>query len=382
MSEMTIPWRREAASPTRHVDMALLGSTFALMLMGNLLVYLATSKKLTFLGYDPAYYLKRNLLYMVAGVVALVVTAAIDYRIWKGFIPIIYLGTVFTLLAVLTPLGSRGFGAKSWFSFPFFDVEPGELAKPALILVLAFMVSERRGEMELRDIGRCLALLALPAFLIFVQPDLGSMLVFLAVLVGMLLVGGASGRHMLMLTGGGVLLVALVLQVGVLKDYQVNRLTVFLDNKADQATDADGPGYNVAQAKQAISAGGLFGRGPGNSTQTNLGFVPVQESDFIFTVMGEEFGFVGCLLLLGLFGVLIWRALRIASLARDHFGTLIATGVVAMLLFQMFVNIGMTLGIMPVTGLPLPLVSLGGSAMISTCLGIGLLLNVHMRRFQ
>jgi rod shape determining protein RodA len=181
--------------------------------------------------------------------------------------------------------------------------------------------------------------------------------------------------------GGGAIATVLVFQVGVLKDYQVKRLTAFV-SQSDQATSDDGPGYNLSQAKQAISAGGFLGRGPHNSTQTNLGFVPVQESDFIFTVMGEEFGFVGSVVLLVLFAVLIWRGLRISALARDHFGALLAAGVVGMLAFEMFINIGMTVGIMPVTGIPLPLVSLGGTALLSTCGAIGLLLNVHMRRFQ
>jgi rod shape determining protein RodA len=381
MSTVAWPVRRQGAEPLRHIDASLLGATLLLMATGTGLVYLATSQKLAARGFDPAYYLKRDVLYMLAATVALAVCAAVDYRTLKGYIPVIYGGTVLVLLAVLSPFGTSGFGAKSWFALPFFDVEPAEFAKPALIVVLAFIVAERRGELELRDIGKCLALVALPGLLIYVQPDLGTMLVFVAITFVLLLIGGSSGRHLLLLLGGGAVTVALVLQIGGLKQYQVNRLTSFV-HQADQATDPDGPGYNVAQAKQAISHGGLFGRGPGKSTQTNLGFVPVQESDFIFTVMGEEFGFVGSLFLLALFGVLIWRGVRIALLARDHFGALLAAGIVGMLAFQMFVNVGMTLGIMPVTGIPLPLVSLGGSALIATCASIGLLLNIHMRRFQ
>jgi rod shape determining protein RodA len=374
--------RRSEAAPGHHVDFVLLFATAALMVTGTVLVYFATSQKLAARGFDPAYYLKRDVIYMVAGVIALVVTAVFDYRSWKGFIPVIYGGIVFMLLAVLSPLGSSGFGAKSWFATPFFDIEPAEFAKPAMIVVLAFVISERRGEVAWRDIWRALGLLAPPALLIFIQPDLGTSLVFVAIVFVMLLVGGARPRSLGILLLGGIVGVTLVFQVGVLKDYQVKRLTAFVDQNDQALGEADGPGYNVQQAKAAISAGGIFGRGPGNSTQTNLGFVPVQESDFIFTVMGEAFGFAGCSLLLLLFGLLIWRAWRIATLARDHFGALLAGGIVGMLVFQMFVNIGMTLGMMPVTGIPLPLVSLGGSALISTCVCIGLLLNVHMRRFQ
>jgi rod shape determining protein RodA len=352
------------------------------MATGALLVYLATSSKLIAAGYSPTYYVKRAVIYILAGTVAMVMTATIDYRTWKGFIPVVYAGTVLVLLAVLSPLGSKGFGASSWFALPGFDVQPSEFAKPAMIMVLAMIVSERRGETEMRDILRCLGLVALPALLIFIQPDLGTMLVFIAVLLVVLLVGGARTRDLLLLIGAGIVVVVVVFQFGVLKEYQLNRFRAFLDQSDQGSVDSDGPGYNLAQAKAAIAGGGLLGRGPHNSTQTNLGFVPVQESDFIFTVMGEEFGFVGCIFLLGLFGILIWRCLRIAALSRDHFGALIAAGVVAMMVFQMFVNIGMTVGIMPVTGLPLPLVSLGGSSLIATCAALGLVLNVHMRRFS
>lgn len=381
MSALLLSLRRDRSAALRHVDVALLAFTFALMITGTLLVYFATAHKLAARGFDPTYYLKRDILYMAAGTAALVAAALVDYRNWKGFIPVVYAGTIFVLVAVLSPLGSQGFGARSWFSTPFFDIEPAEFTKPAMIIVLAFVASERRGEMAFRDIVTCIGLAVPPAVLIFIQPDLGTALVFIAILIGILLVGGARPRQLAILLLAGATVIALMVQFGVLKDYQVRRLTAFLD-QTDQAVSSDGPGYNVQQAKQAISAGGLFGKGPGNSTQTNLGFVPVQESDFIFTVMGEAFGFAGCVLMLVLYGGFLWRAWRVASLARDHFGALIATGVVSMLAFQMFVNIGMTVGIMPVTGLPLPLVSLGGSAMMATCVCVGLLLNIHMRRFS
>ena len=234
---------------------------------------------------------------------------------------------------------------------------------------------------RLADAFRCLALLAPPALLIFFQPDFGTTLVFVAILLGVLTVGGARPRHLLALLAAGLTAVALMGQVGLLKEYQVNRFKAFLEGD-DRAAASSAASYNVQQAKQAISAGGFFGRGPANATQTNLGFVPVQESDFIFTVMGEAFGFLGGFTLLVVYGTLLWRAWRIGSLARDHFGALVAVGVLSMFAFQMFINVGMTLGMMPVTGLPLPLVSLGGSAMMASCISIGLLLNIHMRRFQ
>src|SRR5438309_2721536 len=242
--ELSIPFRREGAEPLRHVDITLLVSSFLLMVLGAVLVYFATSQKLAAQGYQPSYYLKRDVLYLLAGTVAMVIVAAVDYRVWKGYIPVIYGGTIFVLLAVLSPLGSRSFGARSWSSTPFFDLEPAEFAKPAMIIVLAFVISERRGEMEWRDVLRCLALLAPPALLIFFQPDFGTTLVFVAILLGVLTVGGARPRHLLALLAAGLTAFALMGQVGVLKEYQTNRLKAFLD-QSDSGAATSEASYNV-----------------------------------------------------------------------------------------------------------------------------------------
>jgi rod shape determining protein RodA len=213
---------------------------------------------------------------------------------------------------------------------------------------------------------------------VFLQPDLGTSIVLVAILVGVLVVAGARARHLGILALTAVVLIFGAFQMGLVKEYQIARLTSFLD----PANDPQRTGYNRTQAEIAIGSGGLTGLGYGKGTQTNLDFVPEQHTDFIFTVVGEEFGFVGAMVLLGLFGVLLWRAFRIALLSKDPFGTYLAAGIASMFAIQIFVNVGMTVGIMPITGIPLPFVSYGGSSLLTNAVATGLLLNVHMRRFK
>jgi rod shape determining protein RodA len=214
--------------------------------------------------------------------------------------------------------------------------------------------------------------------LVFIQPDIGTTMVLAAVLVGVLVVAGARMRHLGILALTAIVLIFGAFQLHIVKDYQIQRLISF----ADPTADLSASGYNRAQAEIAIGSGGLTGRGYLKGTQTNLDFVPEQHTDFIFTVVGEEFGFAGSMLLLMLFGVMLWRAFRIAMLSRDPFGTYVAAGVASMFAIQVFVNVGMTLGIMPITGIPLPFVSYGGSSLLANCICVGILLNVHMRRFK
>jgi rod shape determining protein RodA len=221
-------------------------------------------------------------------------------------------------------------------------------------------------------------LVAGPAILIYLEPDLGTMMVFLALLAALLLVGGARLRHFLALAGTGLLAILFVLQAGLLQQYQIDRITAFLDPNPDVRSEA----YNLTQSKIAIGSGGLRGKGlGGESTQTTLDFVPEQHTDFIFTAVGEQLGFLGSATLLCLFALLIWRALRIASMSRDLFGMMLASGIAALWAFQLFVNVGMTMGIMPITGIPLPFISFGGSSLLTNFIAVGLLLNVHMRRY-
>jgi rod shape determining protein RodA len=232
--------------------------------------------------------------------------------------------------------------------------------------------------MNLEQVWRITGLAAIPMALVFFQPDVGTTMVFAAILVGLLVLGGAKAKYIGILALVALIALASAFRLGIVKDYQINRLTGFVD----PAQDPLRAGYNRQQAEIAIGSGGLLGRGYLEGTQTNLDFVPEQHTDFIFTVAGEELGFVGGMFLLLLFGVLLWRAFRIAAMSPDPFGRLLAVGIAVMIAFQVFVNVGMTLGIMPITGIPLPLVSYGGSALITNLTAVGLLLNVHMRRFK
>jgi rod shape determining protein RodA len=222
-----------------------------------------------------------------------------------------------------------------------------------------------------------LGLAAVPFALIYKQPDLGTALVFGAILIAVLLVGGARTRHMAVLGVIALLGVIAVLHFGVFKQYQKDRLTAFLDSKTNTQANA----YNLDQSKIAIGSGGLRGKGLFRGTQTNLSYVPEQHTDFIFTAVGEQLGLIGSALLLSLFVLMVWRIWRAAIAARDLCGTLICVGVLAMLVFQVFENVGMTMGIMPIAGIPLPFMSYGGSAIVASFASVGLVLNVHMRRF-
>jgi rod shape determining protein RodA len=315
--------------------------------------------------------------FLMLGVIAMIVAATFDYRLVKVYAPIAYGAVVLALLLVLTPLGDETAGAQRWITLFGFQFQPSELAKLTVVAVLASYLSELR-EVRLEHVWRAGFIAGGPMALIFLQPDIGTMMVFGGVLIGLLVVAGARAPHIAILVGMALFGAVIAFNLGIVKDYQIARLTSFLDPAADPLR----AGYNRQQAEIAIGAGGLFGRGYLNGTQTNLDFVPEQHTDFVFTVVGEELGFVGATGLLGLYAILLWRGFRTALMSRDGFGTLLAMGIVAMFAFQVFVNVGMTMGIMPVTGIPLPLVSYGGTSMIVNWIAVGLLLNVHMRRFK
>ncbi len=363
--------------PLKHLDPTLIAAALGLAVFGLLMVYSATQQGLRTLGEDPGFYLKRQVGFLMLGVVVMAVVTTFDYRLVKVYAGIAYAVLLLALLLVLTPIGDETAGAQRWISLFGFQFQPAEVAKLAVVAALAAYLSELR-EIRLEHVWRAAGIAAAPMALIFLQPDVGTMMVFAAVLIAILVVAGARMRHILILVGVAVFGVVIAFHLGIVKDYQIARLRSFLDPAADPLR----AGYNLQQAEIAIGSGGLFGRGYLNGSQTNLDFVPEQHTDFVFTVVGEELGFVGAILLLALFAILLWRGLRIALLSRDAFGTLLATGIVTMLAFQVVVNVGMTMGIMPVTGIPLPLVSYGGTAMLTNWASVGLLLNVHMRRFK
>lgn len=363
--------------PLRHVDPVLIGAVLALAVIGLFAIYSSTHQSLEAVGGDPGRFVKRQVTFVALGAIVLLAAASFDYRFLKVYAGLIYASSIVLLLLVRTPLGTTVRGSQRWFELFGFQLAPSEIAKLAVIAMLAAFLSEIRGELTLQDVFRATGLAAIPGVLVFFQPDLGTSIVFVAILVGTLVVAGTRPRYLAALALSAVLVIFLGFQMGLVKDYQLQRLQAFLDSEnVDESAR-----YNREQAEIAIGAGGLLGLGYLEGMQTNLRFVPEQHTDFIFTVVGEEFGFVGAMTLLGLYGTVVWRAFRIASLSKDVFGTYLAAGIAAMLALQMFVNVGMTVGIMPITGIPLPFVSYGGSSLLISCTAVGLLLNVHMRRF-
>jgi rod shape determining protein RodA len=369
--------RRTPAAAWRHVDIGLAVATVGIACFGLLMIYSATHDKLAAKGIDPAYYVKRQAVFLVLGAGVMALVASIDYRRLRDFVPILYGGSIFMLLAIFSPLGHKSKGAQAWFQIANYQFEPSEFAKVALIMGLAGLCASYKGRLGGRELAIVLGLAAVPFALIYVQPDLGTALIFAAILIAVLLVAGLRARDLAILAAVGVIGVLAVLQLGVLKNYQKQRLTAFLD----QSTNTQASAYNLNQSKIAIGSGGPTGKGLGKGTQTNLSYVPEQQTDFIFTAVGEQLGFVGSALLLSLFMLMVWRIWQAASTARDLTGTLLCVGVLAMLVFQIFENMGMTMGIMPIAGIPLPFMSYGGSALVAAFAAVGLVLNVGMRRF-
>ena len=369
----------------RHFDVVLVAGTLIASLFGCLMVYTATRDQLEAAGLSPTYYVKKQAIFMIVGLVVMVAVAAIDYRKFRDWAPAIYGFSVLLLIAVFV-VGHKSKGAQAWFQFGSYQLEPSEFVKIAMIIALATYCAASKGSLSGRALVAVMGLSAIPFLLIYKQPDLGTALVLAAVLAAVLLIGGAAPRHLAVLAVITAVASFGVVHFGVLKSYQQARLTSFVNSpdQPDAALLRSAAGanlYNIAEAKTAIGNGGVTGRGLGKGTMTNLSYVPEQRTDFIFTAVGEQTGLVGSGLLLALFALVVWRTWQAATLSRDKAGMLMCVGVLAMLTFQVFENIGMTMGIMPVAGIPLPFMSYGGSAMIATFAGIGLVLSVRMRRF-
>lgn len=363
--------RRNPAAPWRHLDVSLVGATIAIACLGTLMVYSATRST------QGTTFLAKQGMFLCVGIGVLIVSSVIDYRRVRDMAPVLYAGCVGMLAAVLV-LGDEVNGSQSWFDLGAFQLQPAEMTKLAVIVLLAAVCERNANRIDGWPTIVVLGLTALPMGLILLQPDVGSALVFVAVVLGILVVAGTSPRTLTALLLVGVVGILAVFELDLIEDYQKDRLTDF----ASPGGNVSDSGYTIEQSKTAIGAGGLTGAGLFQGTQTKLKYVPEQQTDFIFTALGEELGFIGCATLLLLYAVLVWRIWRAAQVAKDTLGTLVCVGVLAMLLFQIFENVGMTMGIMPITGIPLPFMSYGGSSTLTMFAAIGLVTNVHMRRFS
>lgn len=353
-------------------DWILLGTMAILAVFGLLMIYSATRA-------TGVVSMERQMIFVAVGIVLYLLASMVDYREYRHLAPYLFGGMVLLLIAVF--LFPERNGARRWVDMPLFDLQPAELAKVVVVLALASILAphtrdDDRPGLTWSKLGLVLIVVAIPAVLIYKQPDLGTMLVFVFVMMAMLFAAGGSWRQLTTLAATGVVATIYMVQTERIADYQLDRIRVLVD----ETVDPQGIGYNLFQSKLAIGSGQLFGRGLFQGTQTNFQYVPEQETDFIFTAVAEQLGFIGGLLVLAAFMVLIWRLLVIAANARDKFGALIVVGVAAMFMFHVFINVGMTMGITPVTGLPLPFLSLGGSSFLSMAFALGIANSVWLRR--
>ena len=376
----SVRYRRPGRIQISNFDNLLNFAVGGLLIIGTLLVYAGTREWFRSYDLDPEYYLKRHVLNILIGALLAYGTTLIDYRLLRAYTPIIWLASVIGLVIVLIPgLGSEINGARAWISLPGgFQFQPAELAKIAIIVGIAMIMADRENahdDPNDLDVLKALAISAVPVLLIIAQPDLGTVLIISAAILAMIGASGAPSRWVIGLLILAVIGVFTAIQTGAVSQYQIARLQSFVDPSADpQAT-----GYQLRQSRITIGSGGILGKGLFNGPQTNGRFVPEQQTDFIFTVAGEELGFIGCSVILALYLLLFIRAFAICRRSSDLFGRLVCIGVIAWFIFQTFENIGMTMGLMPMTGVPLPFLSYGGSSMFANLIGIGLLQNVHSR---
>ena len=377
-------WRRALAkdSTLRHVDWILILAVLALSLIGTLLVWSATAPGLRQAGANPHTYLDKQVLVVVIGLALMAGVSLIDYQVLRMIAPFAYAAGLVGLLVVLTPVGTTINGSHSWIPLPGgFQIEPSEYAKIGLIMMIALIFGaegERSGRPGTRSLALAVACTVPVLGLVLAEPDLGVAVIILVISAGMIALSGVRLRWLALLAAVGALGVVAVLKLHMLKAYQVGRLTSFLHPSANPTGD----GWQAFQAKIAIGSGGMFGQGLFHGQLTAgsfLGSYSFQGTDFIFAVAGEELGFIGCATIVVLLGLVIFRAVRIAARADDAFGLLVAAGIAIWFAVQAFINIGMTIGITPVTGIPLPFVSYGGSALFADMIAIGLLQSIHRR---
>ncbi|MGW4561037.1 rod shape-determining protein RodA [Streptomyces sp. NPDC004561] len=376
-------WTRIFArdSLARRLDWPILLAAVGLSLLGSLLVFSATRNRTEINQGDPYFFLERHLMNLGIGFALMLASLWLGHRALRNAVPVLYGLSVLLALVVLTPLGATINGQRNWIVIGGFSIQPAEFLKIAIILGMAMLLAARvdagdKPYPDHRTVAQSLGLAAVPCMILLLMPDLGSVLAMVAIILGVLLASGASNRWVFGLLATGVIGCIAIWQLHVLDQYQINRFAAF----ANPALDPAGVGYNTNQARIAIGSGGLTGAGLFHGSQTTGQFVPEQQTDFVFTVAGEELGFLGAGFIIFLIGVILWRACRIARDSTELYGTIVAAGIVAWFAFQAFENIGMTLGIMPVTGLPLPFVSYGGSSMFAVWVAVGLLQSIKVQR--
>ncbi len=362
--------RRLGELPTRHMDLLLPGAALFLVGYGILIIYSASH------GISHSYVWKQ-VIAVIMGLAFGALMLSFDYRRLKVATPFLYGGVMVLLVLVLFWTEIKG--SSGWFTLGPVSIQPSEYAKLALILTLANLLSDNKYEPDSFRFFAMPVAWTLPyVFLVLLEPDLGTAMVYVAILLSMLFLAGVRMRYWFGLVGAGVLAFAVGIFFNILTSVQLERLTAFLS----QGSEIKSAGYQLAQSKIAIGSGQVTGKGLLKGTQTNLNFLPERHTDFIFSVVGEELGLVGGLVLIFALCFLLWRCLMVANNSRDFYGTYIAVGIIAMFAFQMVVNIGMTMGIMPITGIPLPFISYGGTSMIVSLMSVALLVNVNMHRFS
>jgi rod shape determining protein RodA len=356
----------------RQVDYTLVIATIALTVIGLVMVYSATKE---IYPAEPNYFLKRQIVYAIAGFLAMILCASIDYRRLEDLGYYIYGAVIVALIGVIG-VGHSSNGSERWISVAGIQFQPSEFALLAVICAVSLYLARHRRELGVKRIVALCVMTGVPALLVVKQPDLGTAMLMGIVLFVMLFIAGVRARFLLALLAIVAVGLATAVFIHLVPSYQLDRLTAFLH----QNSNIQGAGWNLLQSKTAIASGGLTGTGLFKGAQTSLGYVPEQYADFIFSAIGEQLGFVGSAVVIGLFALVALRVFRAVQTARDELGRLICAGILAIVVFSVFENIGMSSGIMPITGIPLPFISYGGSALIAFFCAIGLVLNVEMRR--
>lgn len=373
--------RRGFADPTRTIDWVLMSAVGALSIIGTFIIYSATRPRLLNRGADPFQFAQRQIAFLIIAIIVMAIVMWMDYVQLRGSSEMFYAITLLLLVLVLVTGAVRG-GARLSFDLGPIAIQPSELAKVSTLLFLCgFLADDDLDKVRYERFIQALFIVGIPVFLVAIEPDLGSASVLVAMVMGLLLVAGAQIKYIVLISSLAIFSIFAGVLSGLVRSYQLRRITGFLNQNSDSAS-LQQLTTQVRFAKRAVATGGFFGKGYLNGPLTNGAFIPVQSTDFVFSAIGEQFGMLGCAIVLGLFAVVLWRIMRIAVMSQDRLGTLLCSGVFTMILWQGFQNIGMTMGITPVSGVPLPFVSYGGSHTVAFAIMIGLVQSVHMRRFR